>query len=286
MRRHLLLILITLPALAFGIPLPDQIAELLQHRQWKEACVLLEKTTAAEPDNAEAWHALGQSRLALQDAEGSVAALERAVALQPADARYQLTLGNAYGMAATKAGLLSKMGLARKCKAAYERAVELDPENIDARWSVMEYCRQAPAIVGGGMDKAYAQAAEIKRLDARRGRAAYASLYASEKKYAEAFALYDEVLRAHPGEPDALYNLGRLAALSGEQLDRGLAALREVQPQRGNDARVPACIGDILLKMGDKAGARAAYEAALAINPQHIRALEALRKLKEGEPAG
>lgn len=283
-RRLLFLALTTLGLAAPDSAQREQVAELFKQRQWTEAKVLLEKITAAEPANAEAWQSLGQAHLALQNADAAVAAHEKAVELLPNDALYRLQLGHAYGFAATKAGLFSKMGLAKKCKAAYDKAVELDPANINARWSVMEYCRQAPGIVGGGMDLAYAQAAEIKKLDARRGRAAYASLYSAEKKYAEAFALYDEVLRDQPGDADALFQVGRLAAQSGQQLDRGLAALRELaaHPDRKTDARLHTFIGNILEKQGDKPGAISAYEAALAGDPKFTRAIEALRKLKEG----
>jgi tetratricopeptide (TPR) repeat protein len=281
MLRLLLLIALTaLPALAADLALRDQVTELFKQRQWAEAQTLLEKVTAAEPGNAEAWSSLGQVHLARGDFEKAVAALEKATATDPAKSHYFLLLGNAYGASAQKAGLLSKFGFAKKCKAAYEKAVELDPKNIDARWSVMEYCRQAPGIAGGGMDQAYAQAAEIKKLDARRGRVAYSNLYVADKKFAEAFALYDEVLREKPDDADALYHLGRLAAISGEHLDRGLAALRQhLTLEGGGNARTHTRIGHILEKKGDQPGAKAAYEAALALDPKFTLALESLRKL-------
>ncbi|MDQ5980757.1 MAG: hypothetical protein QG602_3735 [Verrucomicrobiota bacterium] len=285
MLRHLLLLTLTaLAGHAAASTLREQVAELFKQRQWSEARTLLEGVTAKEPADAEAWQALGQAHLALQNADAAVAAHEKAVELLPDNAIYRLQLGHAYGFAATKAGLFAKMGFAKKCKAAYDRAVELDPANLNARWSLMEFCRQAPGIVGGGIELAYAEAAEIKKLDARRGRAAYASLYSHEKKFAEAIALYDEVLRETPGDPDALYHFGRLAAQTGLHLDRGLTALREIvtQPDRKNDARVHTFIGDILLKKGDKPGAISAYESALVGDPRFTRALEALRKLREG----
>jgi tetratricopeptide (TPR) repeat protein len=274
----------TLPALAADDALRDRVGELMRQRQWAEAQALLEEVTVREPDNAEAWHTLGLTRLARQDAEPAVVAFEKAVQLAPTNSGYQLQLGHAHGLAATKGGLFAKMGHARKCKAAYERAVALDPVSINARWSLMEFCRQAPGIVGGGLELAYAQADEIARLDARRGRAARASLLAAEKKYDQAFALYDEALREQPGDPDALFHLGRLAAQSGQQLDRGLAALRELatHPDRRADARIHTFIGNILERLGDKPGAVAAYEAAVAGNPNFTRALEALRRLREG----
>lgn len=261
--------------------LREQITGLFRQRNFTEAQSALEKLTTAEPGNAEAWHFLGQAHLARGDYEKSIAAHEKAIALDGAKADYHFQAGNAYGYAATKVGVFSKVGLAKKCKAAYLRAVELDPGHINGRWGILEYCRQAPAIVGGGMDEAYAQAAEIRKLDPVQGRRAYATLYTAEKKYAEAFALYDEALKEKPGDGDTLYSIGRLAAQSGEQLDRGLASLRELltQPGRDRDPRVHTRIGDILGRKGDKAGARAAYEAALTLDPNLTQASEALKKL-------
>jgi tetratricopeptide (TPR) repeat protein len=281
LRSLLLFSAALLPAFAADSALRDQVADLFKRREWAEAQVLLEQVTAREPANAEAWSSLGQVHLARGEHEKSVAAAEKATTLDPTKSDYFLQLGNAYGASAIKAGLFAKIGFAKKCKAAYDKAVELDPASINARWSVMEFCRQAPGVLGGGMDQAYAQAAEIKKLDARRGRTAYASLYSSEKKYADAFALYDEVLRENPEDDDALFQVGRLAARSGEQLDRGLASLRRLVAREGRpaDVRSHIFIGNILEKLGDKPGARAAYETAIAIDPKSTQAIESLKKL-------
>ena len=283
LRSLLLLALAALPAFAFDQALRDQVTGLLKQRQWTEAQTLLEKITAAEPTNAQAYFYLGQTKLNRSDPENAVKAFEKATTLAPTNSEYFRQLGDSYGMSAQKAGIFSKFGLAKKCKAAYDQAVVLDPSNINARWSVMEYCRQAPGIIGGGMDQAYVQAEAIKKLDVRRGRIAFASLYTSDKKYTEAFALFEDALRDNPADTDALYHMGRIAAISGEQLDRGLAALREcAKLEGGNTARTHTRIGNILEKQGDKPGAKAAYEAAIALDPRFTLAIEALRKLTAG----
>jgi tetratricopeptide (TPR) repeat protein len=282
MLRYLLaLAFVTLPALAVDQALRDEVAQLGRERRWAEARTLLEQITTSTPADAEAWSLLGQVHLALGAHDKAVTAAEKATALDATKSDYFLQLGTAYGLSAGKAGLFAKLGFARRCKAAYDKAVELDPANINARWSLMEFYRQAPAMVGGGLPGAYAQAEEIKKIDPRRGRAAYASLYSAEKKYAEAFALYDEVLREKPGDDDALFQIGRLAARSGEQLDRGLESLRELVSREGRpgDARSHTLIGNILEKKGDKPAAKSAYETALAIDPQFTQAIESLRKL-------
>ncbi|MBI2510412.1 MAG: tetratricopeptide repeat protein [Opitutae bacterium] len=261
-----------------------EIKRLIDGRHWAAAQPLLEKAIAAQPQDAEAHYLLGLSLINQNKGDTAVAPLEKATALAPTNSEYQRALGDAYGVSAQKSGLFSKLGWARKCKAAYEKAVELDPKNIFARASVMQFCLQAPSIVGGGIDKAYAQAEEIKKLDPAQGRAAYATLYLAEKKYAEAFALLDDVLKDTPNDYEALYQVGRLAAITGEHLDRGLATLRQcltLTPPQGQPphAAVHWRIGNILEKQGDKTAAKTAYEASLRVDPNFKNAIEALKKL-------
>lgn len=259
--------------------------ELYAQRKPLEAQKAFESLAATAPDHADIQFYLGRLALQRNDPEKAVAYLEKAVALSPKDSRMQHRLGDAYGLTAQQAGLFSKMSWAGKCHTAYEKAVELDPKNIDARWSLMEYCRQAPGIVGGGNDKALVQALEIKKLNVARGRIAVALVYASDKKYDLAFGEFEEALKANPADYMALFQTGRLAASSGERLDRGLEVLRQcvaLTPPAGQPGPAAAHwrIGNILEKKRDQPGARAAYEAAVALDPKFTPAIESLKKLK------
>ncbi|MBI2812964.1 MAG: tetratricopeptide repeat protein [Opitutae bacterium] len=258
--------------------------ELFNQRKQPEALKAFEALAATDPKNADVQFYLGRLALQRRDFEKAVAFLEKAAELSPADARYHQRLGDAYGQSAEKAGMLSKMGLAKKCRLAYEKAVELDPKSIDARSSLMSYYQQAPGIAGGGLDKALAQAQEIQKLDAARGRFALAGVYAADKKYDQAFAVYEEVLKAKPDDYAALFQTGRLAAISGERMDHGLKVLRQcltLTPPENQPPHAAAHwrIGFILEKKGDKAGARAAYEASLKLDPKFSQAIESLKKL-------
>lgn len=264
--------------------LREQTNALFREKKWSEAQTMLEQAIATDPTNAEAHFFLGMSFINRNDPEHALPPLEKAVTLAPTNSNYVRHSGDAYGMTAQKAGLLSKMGWAKKCKAAYDKAVELDPNDINARWSLMEFCRQAPGFLGGGMEGAYAQAAEIKKLHRMRGLGAYSLLYISEKKYPEAFALYEEVLKDSPDDYGTLLQMGRLAGISGERLDEGLNALKRClvltpPADQPNHSRVHWRMGTILEKKGDQGGARSSYEAALAIDPKFTQATESLAKL-------
>ena len=92
------------------------------------------------------------------------------------------------------------------------------------------------------------------------------------------------VLQATPDYYGALFHYGRVAALSGERIERGMASL-----QKSLQLPVPAGwaghdagqwrLGLLHEKKGDKAAARAAYQAALKETPGYPQAVEALKKL-------
>jgi len=257
---------------------------LYRGRHYAEAQASFRKILPRAPDDPEVNFYLGRLALWFDDHARSVAYLERALQHAPGDARIENALGDACGISAQQANVFTRLAWAHRCRAAYQRAVELAPTNVDYRWSLMNYYLQAPRIAGGGFDRATAEAAEIDRLDPAAGRIALATVFVAEKKYAQAFAGLEAYLRAHPDDFEALYQIGRCAALSGERLDLGLASLRRclhLPPPAGESkpkyVNVHFRIGNILEKQGDAAGARAEYDLALKENPDFRPAKEALR---------
>ena len=114
----------------------------------------------------------------------------RAVNLRSNDSQYHLWLGRAYGQKAAEIGNpLTAAGLARKAKNEFERAVELNPNNVSARADLSEYYVEAPAIMGGGLGKARKQASELQGLDPAAADWVLAIAAEKEKKYGDAEGL-------------------------------------------------------------------------------------------------
>ena len=84
----------------------------------------------------------------------AVTECQAAAAALPNDSSAQLWLGRALGAKAAHAGALSAFGIARKVRDAFEHAVALGPSNVYAANDLAEYYVAAPALVGGGLDKA------------------------------------------------------------------------------------------------------------------------------------
>ncbi len=106
----------------------------------------------------------------------AVLAFEKALQVAPDTAEYHRWLGKAYGRRAQQVFILRSALLARKTRQHFERAVELEPDNIDALMNLLEYYSKAPALLGGGRKKAQALAERIRLLDERSGLQAQALL--------------------------------------------------------------------------------------------------------------
>lgn len=260
--------------------------ELYERQQYPEARAAFERRVAADPRDAEAWFHLGRLALGRQRPDEAIPPLEKASALVPAEAEYQFQYGAACLQQAGRLGMSFKaLGLVRKGRTAMERAVELAPANTTYRQGLLEFYAEAPGLAGGGLDKAYAQAEAMRPHDPRAAVLAIVGLKVREKKYADAFAALETLVRDRPDDYQALYLIGRTAAESGEALERGAAALRAClglapPPRAVGHASVNFRLGQVLLATGDCAGARAAFETALALEPAHTGARSALERLE------
>jgi tetratricopeptide (TPR) repeat protein len=199
--------------------------DLFERGQLEEAARALE-ASATNPDRtAEANFWLGEIALQRNETEKAVARFELSVALAPEVSRYHHRLGDAYGRAAQKAFFISALGLARKCLSAYQRAVALDPKNLDARYSLFLFYLNAPRIIGGGIDHAAAEAHAIQAVDPDRGRTALIALHVKQKKLD---AARTELAEARPID---------LASMQGHRADLSDVTWRVAQVGSGEPSR-------------------------------------------------
>ena len=144
---------------------------------------MLQQLGASTPSDAEIWVWLSKARLKTRDWDKAVQAMEKAVQLQPANAQYRLLLGRACGSRASHSSFFTAMGWARRVVKEFETARKLAPENIDVRFDLLDYYLNAPGIVGGGKEKAEAEAQAIARLNPKKGYLARATIHIKNKKW-------------------------------------------------------------------------------------------------------
>lgn len=184
-------------------PLPAAAATPAEARAWLEAkdgraAAAIEALAKARPRDAEAQVLLVRLRLQQGRADEALDLAEEIVDFAPDDAHAHNWLGNAYGSRIGQVGMLSQAMMAPKLRDAFLRAVELDPDQHEARVSLVEFYLQAPAIAGGSLAAARVQAAELARRDPPRGHYARGRIAAYEKKPAEAAAAFAAAHAARP----------------------------------------------------------------------------------------
>jgi tetratricopeptide (TPR) repeat protein len=258
-------------------------------------------------------------RIAMLDNDADVAAdhFERATKLADTVSAYHLWYATASAQQASRVTPLKRPMLAQRMKAGAERAVALDGRNVDARDLLLDFYSMAPGVMGGGIDKAREQAGAIAQIDPVRGHLAAARLaiqagdtaaveremnvaiagapdslraytalttwYVTTKQWSPAFATIDRYLARHPDDLSAAYQIGRIAAMSGQQLTRGEDRLRAFIANPPKDAgsaataRAHLRLGQVLQQQGRSAEARSAFEQALRIDPRNEEAMKALK---------
>ena len=283
-----------------------------------DALALAEAFAKANAGNAEAWIALARARLQAGKAEQAITAAEKATLLAPNNAQSFYWLGNAYGSRIGQVVMLSQMNMAPKLRDAFERTVKLDPDQLQARSALVEFYLQAPGMIGGGIDKARAQAVEIGKRDKAQGFMAHGRIAVHEKNAEQALKFYEAALVTKPGDArirlavavayqqlerwndafkllrlwttedpkagPAWYQTGRAAALSGQFLDEGVTALQRYMalPHAKDEPQKQHALyrlGQIHAKAGRKDQARLALQEALKLDPKYREAREELAKL-------
>lgn len=258
--------------------------QLYEAHRYPEARDALEKVVAAEPGNAPACHYLGLTWKLRGDTEAferAVKWLARAVELEPNNATYLADFG---GTSLQLAGRSRSVSAATKGRDALEKSLTLDPANIDAREGLYQFYTQAPWPIGSG-SKAATHLAEIQHRAPDRATVLLVLAKANAKDFAAAFALCESVLAKDPANYTALYQFGRTAAVSGQNLERGLARLekclqlRPPAPASPTHSHAWQRVGNIQEKLNRPAEARASYEAALKLDSGNRQATDALAKL-------
>jgi len=311
-------------ALATAMPLAaaaqgsglDSAVQLYHRQDYAKAMEVLH--AASDTGDARAYYWLGRIALAQNNADNAVRWLEKAVELNDSSSEYHLWLGRATGTKAEHASVFKRLSLAERTKAEFERALALDSLNIDARVDLITYLTQAPGFLGGSHDRAKAMAKELRTLNPYRGALAEATIAEGEKnaagaeaeyrmllknypdsaesmvrvatryeqgrRWGDAFTIVDSFLARRPSDPAALYQLGEVAALSGQRLDAGEAALERylsmpVSEELPSYADAHFRLGSIEERKGNAAAARTEYEAAIGLDPTLKEARQALARL-------
>jgi tetratricopeptide (TPR) repeat protein len=289
---------------------------LLQQGRVEEASAVLKESLAAEPGDALAHQLLCRVYYAQEQADPAIQECELAAFSDASMSDNQMWLGRAYGLKASHASLFNALSLAKKVCIAFERAVELDDENIHAMSDLGEFYVAAPGIVGGGLDKAQSLAAKMQPHYPAQSHRLLALIAEKKSNMVTAEAEFKRAVAAGRS-PDAYIDLGHFyrrkhqtdkvlqtlqAAIDADhrkdaalvdaasilteahlspQLAETLLRTYLSSPAKSDEApafKVHLQLGKLLAQRGDSTGAHREYAAAVALAPNYAPADKAMQE--------
>ncbi len=316
-RAARVLLVLLLPIAVSNASAADSAQDMLAAGRVDEAITELNVRLASTPGDAAATNLLCRAYFAFEDWDRAESSCKKAVWLAPDNSRFHLWLGRAYGEKAERANFVVAMGLAVKVREEFERAVQLDPKDVDARLDLAEFYIEAPTILGGGEQKARAQAHSIAVMDPAGEHWVYARIAEKKKDAATAEREYRQCIDVSHGDAEAWLNLALF--LRGQnrldEMERAIVKLSQAPMPKlevlmdasqtlyragrsfpfamellrryfaaGPVEAAPAfkvryLLGTLLEKQGDKAGAAREYRASLSLAHNFGAAQQALNRV-------
>ena len=197
----------------------------------------------ADNPGLEDWEE-GRRLFGIEEYRRAQESFERALSKNPLSSTYNFWLGLAIGRRAegmTGFRRLGAIGLAKKVKVQFERAVELDGSNLDALEALQTFHFQAPAFVGGNKAEARRIADRIKQIDEERGAIAWAACFEKDKDFASAAVQYALARELAPEQHRLLGGTRRLPFQTRPTRGKRRALQRRVRPRSRQPRALAGC---------------------------------------------
>ncbi|GAB5410319.1 MAG: tetratricopeptide repeat protein [Balneolaceae bacterium] len=185
----------------------DKGIELFQQGELVQAKTFFNTFLKSDKKNSEANFYLGRIYFDEENYGKAIDWFKKAAKHDRSSSKYPMWLGHSYGRRAQNAGKLKQAFYAKDSRKNYEKAIELDPNNVEARESAMEFYLQAPGFMGGGRDKAEKQATLISNIDEVAGFTAWGRIYSYYDEPISTLENYTKALEAYPEEMVFYYRL-------------------------------------------------------------------------------
>jgi tetratricopeptide (TPR) repeat protein len=216
-------------SLAVAAAPADQARELYLRTDYEAALKLLRPLP--QKDAAD-YHLIGMCYYMQGDPRKAGDFFQKAVELRPGESDYHLWLGRAFGRRAETSSFLTAPGYASKARDSFERAVQLDPKNMEAVSDLFEYYLDAPGFLGGGLDRAAKLAAHMAEVNPAEGHWAQARLAEKRKQDRTAEEHLRRAIDLAPRQAGRLLDLAKLLAKTGryQESDEAFRRAESIAP--------------------------------------------------------
>jgi len=249
-----------------------------------QAKVLLLGEVERNPRDPEVDYLLSKVYVGEADFDLAADYAEKAVKLADSVSEYHLNYARVLLAKTSQSGAAGAFLAARKGKKEYERAIEVDPNNLEARYELCLYLLVAPGLIGGDKEKAREQAAAISSKDEIFGSFAWASVYEREQNTAKAESLFMRAVEIDTSSTaEALYGLGYFYERN-QRYDEAIGIFKQIAGNRPDDLVAVFQLGRAYLDAKtDLEAAQAAFTRYLAEGPAPDGPDEAMTRWRLGQ---
>jgi tetratricopeptide (TPR) repeat protein len=135
--------------------------KLFETGKYEQAKPLLENFLKENPNHLKTIESLGDIAGHYKSWDKAIVYYKKLKQLKPSEANYYYKYGGALGMKAKDSNKFKALGMIGEVKESFEKAIELNPKHIEARWALVMIYIQLPGIVGGSESKAKKYANEL-----------------------------------------------------------------------------------------------------------------------------
>ena len=170
--------------------------KLFEAGKYDQARPVFESFLKENPSHLKTMEYLGDIAGHQKSWDKAIVYYQKLKQLKPSEANYYFKYGGVLGMKAKESNKFAALGMIGEVKESFEKAIELNPKHIEARWALVTIYIKLPGFVGGSESKAIKYSNELLKLSPVDGYLSRGQIEEHFKRYAAAEQQYKKAIAA------------------------------------------------------------------------------------------
>lgn len=162
--KQITLLFLVFPMLIFSQADFEKGEKLFREGKFTQAQVFFDAALKSNPSDLKTIEYLGDIAGHQKSWDLAIGYYKKLKQLKPLEANYYYKYGGALGLKAKGVNKFKALGMIGEIKESFEKAIQLNPKHIEARWALVMIYIQLPGIVGGSESKAIQYSNELLKL--------------------------------------------------------------------------------------------------------------------------
>lgn len=231
--KHILLLLFLFPIVVFSQANFEKAQQLFEEGKFEQAKPMFEVLLKKNPSNIKIMECLGDIAGRSKAWDEALLYYGKLKKAKPSEANFYFKYGGVLGMKALEVNKFKALGMIDEVRTNFEKAIQLNPKHIEARWALIELNLQLPGILGGSEKKAIQYSNELLQISAVDGHLSRGHIEEYFKRYIKAEQHYKKAIAV--GNSKKTYQkLANLYANKMKSPDKAQAVLEEYKKKSDN----------------------------------------------------